>query len=625
MGTPGHRVTNDAESPKKRGLIAELRYRHVWRAAALYIGAVWALAQGIAQLGPAFRMPDWVTRWFVIACVIGFPFWIAFAWYYKLTPSGLKLESDVETHDSTFHHAIGRKLDFWIIAVMAVAIVLLVTNTVVLRYNATSAANVIDAKAIAAELAKVPNKSVAVLPLVNESGDPKQQYFSDGLSEELISDLTQINGLKVIGKYSSFKFRDSKDSLPQIGAALGVAHLIQGSLWQQGDRIRVTVSMIRAKDGSSMWSHSYDELLRDVFAIQSKIGRAVAAALKIKLMGNPIVSSDKPPSGNVEAYQLMLQGHALVLRQTEAGFSQGIPLLKRALKLDPGYAYAWGLLSTAFVNQGQITPTGDARQQAYAQARVAADRQHALAPNVASTYSVRGYLLSTIDYDPMGALAEYKRALALAPSDGRTMVFLAFGLLNEGQLQQAAEVFREAIATDPLQYGWYAGLASALLAQGQLDAAEQATRKALALQPDYPGLYGDLTQIDVLRGDTAGAIRDAKQETDPVLGAWARALAQQTSPDHKQADKTLQNYIARNGKTQPYLVADLYALRKQPDQMFAWLQRALAQHDPQLTGLLYDPFALAYQHGPRFAALCKQAGLPLPGQPLSSATGSSGY
>ena len=519
-------------------------------------------------------------------------------------------------------HITARKLGYWIIGVLVVAVGLLLTNQFVLRRDANSVAA--DAQTMTAALAKLPSKSVAVLPLVNESGDPKQQYFSDGLSEELISDLTQIDGLKVIGKYSSFKFRDSTDSPGQIGLALGAAHLIIGSVRQQGDRIRVMVSMIRATDGSSVWSHSYDEELKDVFAIQSKIGQAVAEALKIKLLGNGIVASDKPPSGNVEAYQLMLQARALLLRQTESGFSQGIPLLKQALKLDPDYAYAWGVLSTAFVNQGQIILTGDVRQKAYAQARAAADTQQRLAPNVASTYSVRGYLLSTIDNDPIGALAEYKRAWALEPNDGRTMVFLAFGLLNEGQLQPAADLFRKAIATDPLQYGWYAGLATALLAEGQLDSAEQATRKALGLQQDYPGLYGNLTQINVLRGDAPAALRDAELEPDPAMGAWARALAQQISPDPKQANSALQDYITKNGETQPYLVADLYALRKQPDKMFEWLQRAVVKHDPQLTGLLYDPFALAYQHDPRFVALCKQDGLPLPGKPSSSTSDSSG-
>jgi hypothetical protein len=176
-------VISQDGSPEKRGIFAELSHRHVWRAAAVYIGAVWALSQGIAQLAPVFRAPEWVTRWFVIACAIGFPFWVAFAWYYKLTPEGLKLESDDTSPDHAFHRATGRKLDLWIIGVMALAIVLLITNTFVLHRDVNSAAGAADAKAIAAALAKIPFQSVAVLPLTNESGDPKQQYFSDVLSE----------------------------------------------------------------------------------------------------------------------------------------------------------------------------------------------------------------------------------------------------------------------------------------------------------------------------------------------------------------------------------------------------------------------------------------------------------
>lgn len=606
---------------KAGALFEELRRRNVLRAGALYIAAVWALAQGIAQLGPSIGAPDWVTRWFLVAATIGFPFWIAVAWVFEFTPAGLKRESEVAPGDS-IAHSTGRRLDFWIIGILAVAVVLLATNQFVLRRDATNTAGIVDAKTIAAELAKVPTKSVAVLPLTNESDDPKRQYFSDGLSEELISELTQINDLKVIGKYSSFKFRDSTDSPAQIGATLGVANLIQGSVFQQGNRIRVTVGMIRAKDGSSVWSHSYDEQLNDVFAIQSKISHAIAEALKIKLLGNAIVSSDKPPNGNIEAYQLMLQARALTRQMTEAGFSQGIVLLKQALKLDPNYAYAWGILSGALVNQGQIVLTGAARQQAYAEARVAADKQQALAPNAASTYSVRGYLLSNVDSDPSGALAEFRRALAITPNDGTAMVYLAYGLATVGQLQPSAELMRKAITTDPLQAGWYYIVSSVLLAQGKLDAAEQATRKALSLRPSFPGLYMVLAEIDIQRGDAAAALRDAQNEGDPVFGPWVRAMAQQISSDRKQADAALRDYIAQHGKNQPYNVADLYALRKQPNEMFSWLQRALAQHDPQLTSLLYDPFLLVYQHDPRFIALCKQAGLPPPSQ-LSAAAGSS--
>ena len=615
----------------KAGFVHELRRRNVLRGGALYAAAVWALAQGLAQLLPVFNSPNWITRWFVIACVIGFPFWIAFAWFYEFTPTGLKRESEIAPDDSIAHRT-GKKFDRWIIAVLVVAVVLLVTNQFVLRRDATSTADTVDAKTVAAELAKLPDKSVAVLPLANESGDPKQQYFSDGLSEELISDLTQINGLKVIGKDSSFKFRDSKDSPAQIGAALGVTHLIQGSVFQQGESIRVTVGMIRAKDGSSVWSHSYDEQLKDVFAIQEKIGQAVASALKVQLLGMAIASTDQPPSGNVEAYRLMLQGRASARRSTEAGYRQGIALLQQALKLDPNYATAWGTLSSAWVNLGEFFLTGDAQRQSYAQARVAQDKQQLLAPDAASTHLVRGYLLSVVGNDPVGALAEYKRAYALAPNDGGTMNLLAIGYQTLGQLQPADELYRKAIATDPLEPNFYSNVGSVLLAQGQLDAAEQATRQALVLQPDFPQSYSIMAQINVLRGDAAAAVRDAKRETDPQVGPWIRAMAQQINPDHKQADAALQAYMAKFGKDQPYFIADLYALRKQPDEMFEWLQRAWTQRDPNFgsigvldNGLLSDPFVLAWQHDPRFAALCKQAGLPLPGEaPPASANRASG-
>ncbi|MGH8182484.1 MAG: tetratricopeptide repeat protein [Rhodanobacteraceae bacterium] len=618
-------MTTHDEPPGKRGIIAELSHRHVWRAAAVYVGAVWALSQGIAQLSGPFGMPDWVTRWFVIACAIGFPFWVAFAWYYKLTPEGLKLESDTTTpNDRGFHRAFSRKLDIWIIGVMAVAIVLLVTNTFVLHRDVTSTTHEATTKELSAQLAKVPAKSVAVLPFTNESGDAKQQYFSDGMSEELISDLTQIDGLKVIGQYSSFKFRDSKDSPAQIGTALGVANLIHGSVFQQGGYIRVNVSMIRAANGQNAWSHSYDEQLKDVFAIQSQIGHAVAAALKVKLMGNAIVASDQPPSGNVQAYELMLQGRAIARHGTETSIRQGIALFQQVLKLDPKYAYAWGLLANSSINLGVAYLSGAPRQQAYAQARAAAAREQALAPNAAFTHIDHGWLLAIVDNDSMGALAEYRRAHQLAPNDIAGMNFLANGLMGIGQLQRATKLFRAILARDPLRNDIYPSLALALLGQGQLDAATQAIRKALAWQPNFPGLNAELVEVDVLRGDAAAAQSDAAKGTDPTYGPWARALAQQIGPAHRQADAALHDYIAKQGKAQPYLVADLYALRKQPDEMFDWLRRAWVQRDPDfMSNLLTDPFVLAYRHDPRFAALCKDAGLPVPGQTPEVAAGAS--
>jgi TolB-like protein/Tfp pilus assembly protein PilF len=672
---------------------AELKRRNVLRAGVLYAGAVWALAQGIAQLGPSFGAPDWITRWFVIAGIVGFPFWLAFAWFYEFTPSGLKRESEIDPGDSIAHHT-GRKLNIGIFGVMAVAIVLLVTNQFVLRRDATSVANQGDAKAVAATLARVPEKSVAVLPFANESGDPKQAYFSDGLSEELITDLTQISALKVIGKYSSFQFRDSKDSPAQIGATLGVAHLIEGSVRQAGNELRITVNLIRASDGSSMWSHAYDRPLKDVFAIQSEIGTAVVDALKIKLVGATLVDPQKPPSGNVEAYQWMLQGRAQARRNTQADFEQGITLLEKAVQLDPDYAYAWSVLANVRINLGTQFLGGDARQQAIAKARTDLDRATALAPDAAFVHRQRGYLLSVVDHDQAGALKEMQRALALAPNDGTVMNFLSAPLATMGQPQQAADLMRKAIATDPLRADWYVGLSQSLMPLGRIDEAEQAARKAVALQPrnprnygflstilgargefdqaeqaarqavtlqpddpanllnlagildlrghtdeairtvrkalasqpDYPGAHAQLAIFDIRRDDPAAALRDAEKETDLDQKAYAVALAKQVGGDRAAADATLKTYIDKYGSHQPnYMqIAEMYALRKQPDAMFQWLQRGVAQHDLGTIGnLLQDSLLFPYHHDPRFAALCKQLGLPVPGAAPPAAVSTS--
>jgi adenylate cyclase len=585
------------------GFLQRLKQRKLVQWALAYVAAAFALLQGIDIVAQRFGWPDAVERSLIIVICVGFFVVLLLAWYHG--ERGAQKVSSVELLILALLVGIGGGA-LWRFANAPT------TEPAVVAEAEGSKAGIQPAPA-----ASIPDKSVAVLPLANESGDPKQQYFVDGMSEELITDLAQVNGLKVIGKDSSFKFRNSEDSPAQIGVTLGVAHLIQGSVFQQGNRIRVTVSMIRAKDGGIVWSHNYDEQLEDVFAIQTQIGHAVASALKIQLLGNAIISSDKPPSGNVEAYRLMLQGSALTEHFTEAGMRQGIALYQQALKLDPNYATAWGALSSAWANLGELILTGDAQQQAYAQARVAADKQQLLAPDAAFTHAVRGDLQS-VDHDPIGALTELQQANALAPNNGEIMNGLAIEYQILGQLQPAVDLFHKAITTDPLRPFYYGNLASALLAQGQLDAAEQSSRQALALQPDSPQMYSILAQINILRGDPAAAVRDAKQETDPVVGPWIQAMAQQIGPDHKLADAVLHAYTAKYGKSQPYTVAELYGLRKQPDKMFAWLQRAWTQHDPNFGsgrllngGLLSDPFITrAYEGDPRFAALCTQAGLP---------------
>lgn len=586
----------------------ELRRRNVVRAAVLYIGSVWALAQGLAQLGPAFGLPDSATRWFVIACSIGFPFWLVLAWLYELTPEGLKRESEIAPEES-IAHLTKRKLDYAIIAVLSIAVVLLATNTLVWR-NGPGLQK--DAKEIAAAFVKIPSQSVAVLPLEDASGDRNQQYFSDGLTEELISDLTQVDGLKVIGRYSSFKFRDSKDSPAQIGAALGVAHLIEGSVRRDGDHLRIVIGLIRAVDGANVWSRTYDRKMQDLFSIQSEIGHAVATALQSKLLEKPGDSGDRPASGDIEAYRLMLQGRAVARRGTEADYRRGIALLQQAVDRDPGYAYAWGALATYKINLANDSLEGDARKKMWAEARAAADRQLALAPDSAEAFVTRGYVLSQLDSDQAGALVAFQRAVSLAPHDGTIMNFLAYQLAISGQLESAERWTRKALATDPVRADWYSMLAGYLSAMGKLDAAEQAYRKVLLLQPDYPGVYASLAVIAIRRGDAGAALANAEAEPYPDARTLAVAMARQVAGDPAQADAALNDYVSEFGDSQPYDVASLYALRKQPDQAFAWLERAWQQHDPDVLNVMSDSFLLDYRNDPRFAAFVHKIGLPVP-------------
>lgn len=576
-------------------LLAELKRRNVLRAGVLYAGAAWALAQGIAQLGPSVGAPDWVTRWFLIAALIGFPFWLAFAWFYEFTPTGLKRESDIDPNDS-LAHSTGRTLDFWIIGVLAVAVVLLLTDRFVARREASS----------------VTSQSIAVLPLNNESGDPAQQYFSDGLSEDLINALSQFDGLKVISRHSSFQFRDSRDDAKAIGAKLGVTHLLEGSVRRAGDEVRISAELVNAADGSTLWSQQYDRPYTDLFKLQDEITQAVAGELKMRLLENSRAAAqdDRPRSGNLAAYNAYLQGNFYFARGTEVDWRKAIDAYATATRLDPDYALAWSALSDTWIGVAGAFLGGTQAQQAYAQARAAATAALALQPTLAAAHAAHGHLLLFADFDWTGAQDAYRRAQQLAPNDGSALFNRGHLLATLGQPTQAIALVRRALPTNPLNADWHVSLASYLSALGRLDDAELSIRKAIELQPAAVAFHVELTLIGIQRGDFRAALAAARQEP---AGAWqdvALALAQQISGDPAAADAALKNLIDRDATQASYQIAEVYALRRDADNAFVWLDRAWAARDPGVGSLLVDPYILRYRDDPRFTAFCKKIGLP---------------
>ena len=360
----------------ERSFFAELKRRNVLRAATLYAAGAWLLVQVATQVFPFFHIDEWIVRWIIVAAVIGFPFALVLSWFYELTPEGFKRESEVEQSES-LTYSTGRKLDFWIIGVLTVAVVMLLADKFVLHKVA----------GVAAAL----DKSIAVLPLVNESGDPQQDYFSDGLSEELISALAQVHDIKVIGRNSSFRFRGKQqDDTASIGEKLGVATLLEGTVRKQGNEIRIVASLVKASDGSELWSQTYDRELKDVFAVQSEIATSVAGALKTTLLGKTIESADKPPSGNLDAYNALLQGRFYAARRNRADYLKAVDYYQQAIKLDPDYAMAYARLAIAQQWFNDWIANADERKATGPQARANANKALALDPQSAVALGVLG-------------------------------------------------------------------------------------------------------------------------------------------------------------------------------------------------------------------------------------------
>lgn len=456
--------------------------------------------------------------------------------------------------------------------------------------------------------------SIAVLPLTNEIGEADQRYFSDGISEDLITALAQFPGLKVIGRSSSFQFRDSKEDSRSIGRKLGVAHLLEGSVRKSGDLIRVSTELIDTSDGSTQWSQRYDRPYKDLFALQDEITRAVAGELKTKLLpdGHAAEQSERPPGGNLEAYNAMLQGRFYSRRNTEADVRKAIELLTQATQLDPRYAFAWSQLAFAWTGFGAQYLGGAPSRDAYVQAREAADHAIALSPDLAAGHLARGFLLQSADLDWRGAQAEYHRAAELAPDDGNAQFSLGNQLAIHGDLQQAIELTRQALVTDPLRADWHGALTSYLLALNHLDEAQNAFRRAIELQPG--AIHFVPTVIEIKRGDAAAALQAAQQEPSGVYQDVALALALQIGSDRNAADAALRTLIEKHAGSTGYQIAEVYALRNDGKATFEWLDRAWSDRDSGIQQLLFDPFILRFRGDPRFAAFCRKVDLPVPGQ-----------
>jgi serine/threonine-protein kinase len=570
----------------------ELKRRNVYKVAVAYGVVGWLVMQVASTIVPALHLPDTITTAVVVLTLLGFPIALVLAWAFEVTPEGIKRTSDIDGSDrdaSTNH--------IWVY-VAVIGAVLSVGLFFVGRYTAG------NRTPRQSETATVSEKSIAVLPLLNESGDPKDEYFSDGLSEELIAALAQIRELKVIGRSSSFRFKDRKEEPKTIGEKLGVATLLEGTVRKQGERVRIVAELINAADGIELWTRTFDRELKDIFAVQQEIAAAVATSLKTTLLG-----SDQPPPSNPkssEAHNAFLQGHYYFQRRNLEDYRKAIDYYDQAIRLDPEYALAYAERSEAWTLIGDGTGEG---KTLWPKARTDAEKAVSIAPGLAEAHAALGWVRFFTQWKFAEGLNELKRAKELSPANPTANDLLARVIVYLGRLGEAEKQGREAVESDPLAFAAQNNLARVLWYEGKLDEADAVARKAVELQPTASSSRRWQVLVAIRRGDSETALREAQSEPDESYRRFELAVAQYARADRQAADAALADLIANN-RGLDYQIAQVYAVRGEKEKAFEWLQIAFGNHDTGMLALLVDPLLNSLRDDPRYTALITKMNFP---------------
>ena len=451
------------------------------------------------------------------------------------------------------------------------------------------------------------DKSIAVLPFTDMSERHDQEYFADGMAEQILDLLAKIPSLKVIARTSSFQFKGRSEDARVIGEKLGVATLLEGSVRKVGDRLRIAAQLVRVTDGSHLWSEVYDREIRDVFRTQDEIADAVVAALRVSLLGNS-ATQRPPPTSNTEAYALYLQGLALWQRYTAADSLKAREYFQRATELDPNFALAWAALSTAYTDDF-VFGGRDAFAVIRGRIETTARRALAIDPRLAAAHVALADL-GFIDYDIATSARELRTALDLEPDNLAALDDSIYVAITLGHLDEAERLARRLIERDPLSADQYRGLATALWFKGRTAEAEATYRRLLAFRPDAESMHYRLAQLLIVTGRPQEALTELEAEPSVQWQAVGRVMAYDALGRRTEADQQLA-LVMKDQTGWPYQLAQIHAHRRDRERAFYWLEQARQTHDPGfLNYLKCDPMLAGLRDDSRYQSLL--AGLNLP-------------
>ncbi len=563
--------------------VRELKRRNVFRVGGAYLIIAWLLLQVSDTLVPALHLPDWFQSGVAFLLILGFPLALFFAWAFELTPDGLKKERNIEAGES-IAPVTGRKLDFLIIGLLVAA----------LGYFAYD-------KFVDPPPPQGSNRSIAVMPFINMSADPEQEYFSDGMTVELINLLAKIPQLQVTSRPSVFFFKGKDFTIAQVGHELNVDHVLVGSVRRSGDEIRVTVQLIKVSDDSPLWSETWDREFENVFEIQDEIAGQVVNALKIQLV-------DELPHAyvtNPQAYELYLKALPLFDEQTEASVSNAEDLLLQLLTIDPEYAPGLLLLgeSEIFFAGWNMRPI----DQSFERARSYGQRAVAAAPTYSGGYVLQARVALSYDRDLTKASRLLDKAVNLDPGNIDVRAITAALKSRQGDHEMRVEIARERVRLDPLSGRPYWQLGHALRLARQYDDSVKAFREILAINPDTTAIHAAIGEMLLLAGNYQEAL--AEFDAEPLEGFtyYGRAMTFHALGDDDQSDTAMEKLLSL-ADTDGWAAqnAAAHAMRGENDEAIKWLYRALELHDQGLLGSQNDPYLDNLRDDPRFDEFLKE-------------------
>jgi len=588
----------------------ELKRRNVFRVAIGYVITAWLLLQVVDLVLENIKAPDWVMQVFMLALAIGFPLAVFFAWAFEMTPDGVKREAEVDRSKS-IAKTTGRKMDRNIIIAMTLALAYFAYDKFFVSEVGSGSVSQDTAQstdiAVTEKLnltpAKPGEKSVAVLPFVNMSDDAQNEYFSDGISEELLNVLVRVKGLRVPSRTSSFTFKGSAKKLAEIGKELQVDHILEGSVRKSGDRIRVTAQLIEVNTDTHLWSETYTRQLDDIFAVQDEIAQAIVSALKITLAGDDQNSIQSRSTANVEAYNKYLLGRHLWNQRSPKSLLASVKPLGEAVATDPEYGKAWAALADAYVLMPEY---GAGSINEYIPlAHDAIEKALTINPESAQALTTSAYIKFMYDYDLKGAHADFKKAILIDPGYATARQWYGELLGVEGHLDAAIDELTLARQMDPLSpiiphvIGWL------LMYTDRQEEAFGYYLEALDIDPHFQTAIGNLMTLNIITGRFDQARARAHElasiiEYDPatdlaVIGALENPMLKEIALTRIAQDSLMPDGVMGKG-------FDMMILNE-PELALDYLEKAFAEGDSYTIHMKRMDVYAPLHDNPRFQAL----------------------